>query len=75
MIEQETVTQTDLQSWNELGEGDEEEVEVEEELELFIEYDREERECIVFLVSYNIWRKSRLQFFWNKRVRESHLRR
>ena len=52
------MTQTDLQGRNELGEGYEKKVEVEEELELFIEYDGEERECIIFLVSYNVWRKA-----------------
>jgi hypothetical protein len=70
----EGVAQTDLESGNELGEGDEKEVKVEEELELFIEYDGEERECIVFLVSYDVWRESQSQLFWKERVRETHSR-
>jgi len=42
-----------------LGEGDEEKVEVEEELELFVEDDGEEGECIVLLISNDIWWVSR----------------
>jgi len=50
--------QTDLESRNELGEGDKKEVEVEEELELFVEYDGEECESIIFLISYDVRRES-----------------
>lgn len=53
---------TDPECWYELGEGDEEEVEVEEELELFVEYDGEEGECIVLLVSYDVGWKSSAEF-------------
>jgi hypothetical protein len=45
-----------------LREGYEEKIEVEEEFKLFIEYERQEREYIVFLVPDNIGRKTRLQF-------------
>lgn len=46
---------------DELRKGDEEEVEVEEELELFVEYEWEEGESIVLLVSDYVWGKPRLE--------------
>jgi len=55
---------TNLQRRNELRESNKEEVQVEEELELFVEYDWEESEYVVFLVPHDIGRKLVLQLLY-----------
>ena len=52
---------TNLEGGYKLRESHEEEIQVEEELELFVEYNRQEREDVVLLVSHNVGRKSLLQ--------------
>ena len=57
-------SRTNLQSGYKLRKRDQEEVQVEKELELFIEYDRKERERVVLLVPDDVGRKSLLEFFY-----------
>ena len=54
---------TDFQRRNELREGYQQEIQVEEKLELLVEHDRQERECIVFLVFDGIRSEPRLELF------------
>ena len=53
---------TDLQCRNELRQRNKKEIEVEEELELLVEDDRQEGECVVLLVADDIWREPLLKF-------------
>jgi hypothetical protein len=55
---------TNLQRRNELRESNEKKVQVEEELELFVEYDWEESEHVVFLVPHDIGRVIVLQLLY-----------
>lgn len=61
---------TDFESWDKLRECDEEEVEIEEELELFVEDQGKECECVVLLVSYNIRGKASPQFLYIRHTEE-----
>ena len=60
---------TDLECWDELGEGDEEKVQVEEELELLVEHERQERGDVVLLVRDLVGDKRALELGWNERTR------
>lgn len=55
---------TNLECGDELGESHKEEVQVKEKLELLVEHDGEKCEDVVLLVSYNVWRVSRLHPFY-----------
>jgi hypothetical protein len=58
---------TDFECGYKLRECDQEEVEIEEELELFVEYDGQEREGVVLLISNDVSRKTCLQFVCKSR--------